>query len=279
MSVPDNSSSPVKLKWWGMTHPGRFRKNNEDSFLALTINANEVNFLGKEGDATLDRGDFAFAVSDGMGGAKSGEFASSIAVQKITELLPKSFKLAASGMDSGCKDVLEELFQRIHKEMTDMGFHYEECRGMGATLSLTWFMPERMYFCHIGDSRIYYLPQEGGIKQITHDHTDVAAQFRAGKLSEREARNHPRRNILQQVLGGRVGTISPQVGAVAYQSGDRFIICSDGIIDGVRDHRLESLTRDPVPRFKEMNPAHRLVQDSMEESGRDNLTALVVEVG
>lgn len=274
----DSLGAGTAFKWWGMTHPGRYRTNNEDSFLALALNLNEVNYLGKVGEASLDQGDFIFAVSDGMGGANSGEFASRIAVQRITELLPKSFKLAISGLDRGCGDILHELFQSIHKEMAQIGFYYEECRGMGATLSLTWFTPEWMYFCHVGDSRIYYLPAEGGIKQITLDHTDVAASFRAGKITERQARNHPQKNILQQVLGGGVKRIDPQVGAVAYNPGDRFIICSDGIIDGVRDHRLESLTRDPVVRFKDMNPAHRLVQDSMEESGRDNLTALVIEV-
>lgn len=266
------------FNWWGMTHPGRYRKNNEDVFLALALNANELNYLGKIGDATNESKDFIFAVSDGMGGAKSGEFASRISVQKITELLPKTFKVAATGMDQGCSQILEELFLRIHEEMTRMSFFYEECRGMGATLSLAWFTPEWMHFCHIGDSRIYYLPETGGMTQLTLDHSDVAEKFRAGKITEREARKHPHRNILQQVLGGGVKSISPQVGSVAYQQGDRFILCSDGIIDGVRDHRLESLTRKPMARFADMNPAHRLVQDSLEESGRDNLTAVVVEV-
>ncbi|MDQ8205320.1 protein phosphatase 2C domain-containing protein [Pelagicoccus sp. SDUM812003] len=278
-TTDSSEPSPIgELRWDGMTHPGRFRKNNEDAFLALTFDALQVRYLGKSGESATETGDFVFAVSDGMGGAKSGEFASRIAVQKITELLPKSFNLGALGVDRGFSDILVELFQRIHKEMTQMSAYYEECRGMGATLSLGWFSPGMMHFCHIGDSRIYYLPSVGGLKQITEDHTHVGWLQRSGQINEREARNHPERNQLQQVLGGKCRQIAPQVGSVVVEPGDRFLFCSDGVMDGVWDRRIEELLRQPPPRFAELRPAERLIKDSMEESGRDNITALVVEV-
>lgn len=266
------------VRWSGMTHPGRFRKNNEDAFLGVTFDAREVSYLGKIGKSNLDRGDFVFAVSDGMGGANAGEFASRIAVQKITDLLPKSFNLGAMGVDRGFSDILGELFLRIHREMSEMSAYYEECRGMGATLSLCWFSPGWMHYCHIGDSRIYYLPQAGGLKQLTEDHTHVGWLTRTGKLNEREARNHAERNVLQQVLGGKTQQINPQLGSVGLEAGDRFVLCSDGINEGVWDRRLQELMRQPPPRFAELNPAERLVKDAMEEAGRDNLTALVVEI-
>jgi len=137
---------PNSLRWSGMTHVGRFRSNNEDAFLALNFDAREVRYLGKSGDGSLEGADFVFAVSDGMGGAKSGEFASKIAVEKITRLLPKSFGMNAQSLDSGFEDILDELFDRIHHAISDLGRHYEECRGMGATLSLAWFMPGWMCF-------------------------------------------------------------------------------------------------------------------------------------
>lgn len=268
----------LSLSWSGLTHPGRFRKNNEDAFRALTFNDQGLQYLGKTGVESMKRGDFVFAVSDGMGGANAGEFASQIAVQKISELLPKTFKLAVYGLQRGFSDILVELFQRIHKEMTEMSVVYEECRGMGATLSLGWFSPGWMHFCHIGDSRIYYLPKDGGRKQLTEDHTHVGWLFRSGKINEREARNHAERNMLQQVLGGKCLKIDPQIGSVGIEPGDRFVFCSDGVNDGIWDRRIEELVRNPPPRFVDLEPANRLVQDAMEESGRDNITALVVEV-
>ena len=94
------------LRWSGLTHVGRVRPNNEDTFLALTFDGHNVHYLGKTGEASFADSDFVFAVSDGMGGAKSGEFASRISIDRITRLLPRSFRLSASGLESGFADVL-----------------------------------------------------------------------------------------------------------------------------------------------------------------------------
>lgn len=264
------------LKWSGMTHVGRVRKNNEDTFLALTFDGHEVRYLGKTGRASLADADYVFAVSDGMGGAKSGEFASRIAVDRITRLLPRSFRLSAAGMKAGFEDILTELFSAIHADLLKLGFSYEECAGMGATLSLTWFTPEWMYFAHIGDSRIYYLPLEGGLVQLTHDHSHVGWLRRKGKLNEREAREHPGRNSLNQALGAGHQFIEPHLGAVGHRPGDRFLICSDGLIDGLWDRRLDELIRTSTDGVQ--TAAQRLVEEAVQASGRDNTTALVIEI-
>ena len=101
---------PPSLKWSGWTDCGKIRPNNEDSFLGLQFDAREVHRLGKFGGASTEKMDFVFAVSDGMGGAKAGEFASQIAVEKITTLLPRAFKHSALGLQAGFSDVLAELF-------------------------------------------------------------------------------------------------------------------------------------------------------------------------
>src|ERR1700721_1508484 len=85
------------LKWFGWTDRGKVRPNNEDAFLGLQFDARDIQHLGKFGEARTKTMDLAFAVSDGMGGARAGEFASRIAVEKITRLLPRSFNQAALG--------------------------------------------------------------------------------------------------------------------------------------------------------------------------------------
>lgn len=275
---PRNRTSGVSsLRWYGLSHTGRFRKNNEDSFLGLRFDALEMHRLGKLGEASLEEMDFAFAVSDGMGGAKSGEFASQITVDKITRLLPKSFKLAAAGLEAGVDDVLTELVHQIHGALGALGRSYEECAGMGATLSLGWFTPGWLFFAHLGDSRIYYLPAAGGMKQITEDDTYVGWLFRNGKLNERQARTHPARTSLDKALGAGNQFVNPQLGAVAYEPGDRFLLCSDGLIDGLFDSQIEELIRNPSLSEAERNPAERLVLAAVNNSGRDNTTALVIE--
>ena len=278
-NVSQDPVSSLSLSWHGRTDVGRFRKNNEDAFLALTFDAREVRYLGKDGSAPMDGDDFIFAVSDGMGGAKAGEFASKIAVDKITDLLPKTFSLAAMGIDRGCAQILGELFSRIHSEMVTMGIHYEECRGMGATLSLCWFTPDRMYFAHVGDSRIYYLPENEEMRQLTHDHTHVGHLVRQGKISEFEAKTRPDRNILNQALGGNIQKLDPQIGSVDYLPGDRFALCTDGVTDGISNRRIHTLIDSPPANLSNLNTAERIIQDAKDESGRDNLTAISVQIG
>jgi protein phosphatase len=244
----------------------------------VQFDSREVHHLGKSGDASTGEADFAFAVSDGMGGAMAGEFASRITVEKITRLLPRAFKQSAVGLDAGFADVFTELFHGIHKALMFLGGSYEECSGMGATLSICWFTPGWMYFGHIGDSRIYYLPaREGALRQVSHDDTHVGWLFRNAKINEREARNHPRRNILQKALGAGHQFVDPQLGSVAYEPGDMFLLCTDGLVEGLYDSQLEERLRSPDPAEAALNPAQRLVNAAVERSGRDNTTALVIE--
>ena len=261
----------MKLSWTAHTDKGRYRENNEDSFLAVNFDAHEVRILGKVGEGTLAQSDYVFAVSDGMGGAKSGEFASKIAVEKITRLLPQSFKASAMGIDSGRGDILTELFVRVHEQMTYLARSYEECRGMGATLSLCWFSIDSMFFCHIGDSRIYLVPETGSMKQLTDDHTFVGYRFRQGLMTEREARNAPDKNRLQKALGGGQQYIEPHVGAVRFEKGDKFFLCSDGVVDGLWNRNIEEAVRSNLS-------GQEIVNLAINEGSKDNVTAMLIQL-
>ncbi|HWF19616.1 MAG TPA: protein phosphatase 2C domain-containing protein, partial [Verrucomicrobiae bacterium] len=140
------------LKWFGWTDRGKVRPNNEDAFVGLQFDSREIHHLGKFGNASMEKMDFAFAVSDGMGGALAGEYASRVTVDKIAALLPRSFRNSALGLESGFEDLLTEIFGEVHRALTYLGGSYEECFGMEATLSLCWFTPGWLYFGHIGDS-------------------------------------------------------------------------------------------------------------------------------
>ena len=276
---PAHSPAPTSVvRWSGQTDRGRVRANNEDAFLALTFDGQGVHLLGKIGEAPLGDSDFIFAVSDGMGGAKAGEFASRIAIDRITRLMARSLRVSAMGLSSGFEDILGQLISDIHHDLVQLGSSYEECAGMGATLSLGWLTGDWLYFAHVGDSRIYYLPRDGGLTQVTHDHTHVGWQRRNGRLNEREARFHPARNSLQQALGAGQQIVDPHIGAVGWQTGDRFLFCTDGLVDGLWDHRLEESLRQPEPAVAAVPPARRLVDEAVQASGRDNTTAVVVEL-
>lgn len=280
MQQHSGENAPKRLKWHGCTDRGKVRKNNEDAFLGLQFDAREVHHLGRIGEGDLLQMDRAFAVCDGMGGARAGEFASRIAVEQITKLLPRAFHQSAAGLASGFSDVLTELFVQIHRALVYLGQSYEECSGMETTLSLCWFTPAWMYFGHIGDSRIYYLSaREGGIRRLSNDDTHVGWLFRTGQINEREARQHPRRNVLQKALGGGNQFVDPQVGAVGFEPGDRFLLCSDGLVEGLYDDTILDLIRNPPPTGSEPgNPARLLVDAAIERDGRDNTTAVVIEV-
>lgn len=274
-----NSTPAFSIQWSGHTDVGRVRKNNEDSFLCLQFDSQEVRFLGREGEASLSNADALFAVSDGMGGAMAGEFASKIAVEKITRLLPRSFQVSAAGIHPGFEDILTELFHQIHKALLHLGASYEECSGMGTTLTLGWFTPGWLYFAHVGDSRIYY--SEAGsnsLKQLSHDDSHVGWLFRNGKITEREARNHPRRTALSKALGAGHQFVDPQIGAVGYTAGDAFFLCTDGVTDGLFKHQIERVLFDPEPVERELQQGRRVVRNAVENSGKDNTTALFVEI-
>lgn len=265
-----------RLHWWGMTDKGRFRANNEDAFLCVTLDSDQVYRLGKQGEGAFADGDFVFAVSDGMGGAKAGEFASSIAIDKITRLFPAAYRKGGLQLPGNAEALLDELFQQTHVEMTSMSFHYEECRGMGATLSLGWFMAGRLYYGHVGDSRIYHLPHSGAMQQLSEDHTHVAWLLRRGRITASQARVHPARGQLEMVLGGNNRNIRPQIGWLDYAPGDRFLFCSDGINGGISDRVIEDLVRNPSERVAQWTPAERLIREAAFAS-RDNMTAILVQ--
>jgi PPM family protein phosphatase len=266
------------FRWYGRTDKGRVRPGNEDAFLGLQLAGREVRRLGKIGQADNEEADYVFAVSDGVGGAQAGEFASRIVVDKLTTISARVFAQRAAGFEGGLGDVLTDLFAKVHVELASLGRSYEECRGMEATLTLAWLSADRLFFGHVGDSRLYLLSQ-GAAKprQLTVDDTHVAWLLKHGRITEHEARTHPRRRVLQKSLGGGNQFVDPQLGAVTVAPGDTLLLCSDGLMEGLYEHHLIDMLGGGDVRQSDADLASRLVDVSVQNDGSDNVTALVVQ--
>jgi serine/threonine protein phosphatase PrpC/predicted Ser/Thr protein kinase len=270
----------LMLKWSGYTDRGKYRPNNEDSLMTVAFNHGDFIYLGREGAAHTGDFDYVFAVSDGMGGERSGEYASRFALENITKLLPRRYELSLVHNRSGIKECLKDLFLGTHMQLTALGRHYDEGRNMGATLSMLWYVAGWFYFGHIGDSRIYHIPQGGKLRQLTQDHTYVGWLRSRGELNEREARYHPRKNVLTQSLGSGNQFVNPQIGELKAEAGDRYLLCTDGVTEGLWDRALQDILDEAANHPTDVNAsaAVKIVRTAVDENGRDNATAIVIEV-
>ncbi len=212
-----NRADSSYLSWSAHSDMGR-RSSNEDRFLIVSTDSQEAFYLGKVGSQIEiePSADYIFAVSDGMGGAMGGEFASHLVVEKIMKMAPLFSRLHGKSLECDTQEesgfhFLRILAQEIHRALLLLGASDLECRAMGATLTLCWFHAKRLYFLHVGDSRLYHLPEEGGIKQLSEDDTHVGWLLRQSMITEYESKNHPRRHLLQKALGGEHQFLYPQV--------------------------------------------------------------------
>jgi serine/threonine protein phosphatase PrpC len=266
------------VRWSGATEKGPIRPNNEDAWLGIAFDQRDLHYLGKSGEVPLAGLDFVFAVSDGMGGEQSGEFASRFAIDNITRRLPRRFRLSPRHNAHGFYQILQELFEATHRQLSTLGQSHREGRNMGATLSLVWIIGRWVFFGHLGDSRIYSLNRSGMFRMVSEDHTHVGWLRRQGRLNEREARTHPRKNVLSQSLGAGAQFIHPQMGCFEYEPGDRLLLCTDGVIEGLWDRAIEERMREPHSEVSDETMASRLVREALAESGRDNATAVLIEL-
>ncbi len=205
-------------------------------------------------------------VADGMGGASAGEVASEMAVRLIPDLYYRSSQTVPLAL----KEALEAASREIHRTAQAD----PELRGMGTTCVAIAILPPELYVAYVGDSRLYML-REGGIYQLTEDHTVVGEMVRKGILTREQARFHEERNVLSLSMGGR-----PEITASFWEKpmllrdGDRLLVCSDGLHDLVSDtEMLEIITNLPthvaVPS---------LIQAAKRYGGHDNITAALVHV-
>lgn len=238
------------LRWGSATHEGQLRAQNEDNMHA---------------------GNDLFVVADGMGGHLAGEVASEMTIDRLNENLP-----------ANTTNSLDELVAAINEANTEIfenSLEHADRAGMGTTVTAIAVVDdpyggEVFGVANVGDSRIYVLRHQQ-LRQVSIDHSFVQELVAEGAISRDEARTHPRRNIVTRALG-----IEPLVRVDSWTMpiirGDRFILCSDGLVDEVPDGIIKDIVLAHVDDPEAA--AQALVDAANEAGGRDNITVVVVDV-
>jgi serine/threonine protein phosphatase PrpC len=264
------------IDWFGMSVDGRRKPGNEDCLSAFASDDGWAEELELAGELHIDQRGAVFAVSDGMGGIAGGGYASWLAVKELRQFLP-----ARMGRFEGNAEPLRHLASAVmdlNHHVNRIGEAKPEVKGMGATLVCGLFTGRQMHFAHVGDSRIDRY-DAGQLEQLTYDHSRVGEMERLGKISEREARTHPSRNVLSQAIGAGSEKLVPQVGSVSLRPGMWFLFCSDGLIDGIWNNRIRrEFEKSELEGRSVEATARALVEESVDESGMDDTTLIIVRV-
>lgn len=263
------------LHWASLTHSGSRKPRNDDSLIAFASGVQGAEMLSPCGNHSLANHDLVFAVSDGMGGGNAGDIASAIILRQMAEIIPETFKAAAAGFFPDSLSHLGDALRGIHEQINASAAGCPETSGMAATLALAWFTPDNLYLANVGDSRIYR-SRQGTLEQLSRDHTSAWSQWKRGEITEIQYRSHPRRAALYEVVGGGHPKVNPHFAAIPYESGDRFLVCSDGLIDGLWERHiadaLASCPQDPS------ETAASLVKRAIDNSGIDDTSLIVITV-
>ena len=234
----------LRLTWGGATDQGRIRANNQDAMYA---------------DSGL------FVVADGMGGHQGGEVAANLAVRTLTNA------------ERSDREQLREAVAEANRVVHQTALEEAELHGMGTTLTTLAVSQEanthQFVILNVGDSRIYR-HRDGQLEQLTEDHSYVAELVRRGELDDEAAQVHPYRNMLTRAIGVHA-EVEIDEWLLEPVSGDRFMLCSDGLTNELADLEIaEQLRFDKDPS----TTAKALVGLANERGGRDNSTVLIVDV-
>jgi serine/threonine protein phosphatase PrpC len=268
-------SEPAILNWTALSHSGSRKPRNDDSVITFASGPSGADILPPSGSHSLSRHDLVFAVSDGMGGGNAGDIASSIILQQMAQIIPETFKAAALGLYPDSISHLRDALQSIHEQINASAKDSHEKSGMAATLALTWFTPDNLYLGNAGDSRVYR-SRGGKLEQLSRDHTHAWSQWQRGQINEMEYRTHPRRAALFEIIGGGHSSVNPHFAAISYEVGDRFLICSDGLIDGLWERHLRDALA-ACPNDTEIT-AENLLKRAIDNAGIDDTSLIVISV-
>lgn len=234
------------------TDIGKVRINNEDQALA-TINA---------------RGNILLLVCDGMGGQNKGDYASSLAVNVISDAFKRKNKFFSRySAIRWCLKTVKKANKKINYEATKNPIY----EGMGTTLTLALVVKDYMVLCQVGDSRCYSLKNKA-FKQISEDQTYVAYLYRTGQIKKEEMKTHPKRHVLMNALG-YYPSLELDLKIHSYNK-ETLLLCSDGLYNNVSDSDIANIVKgnDTVDE-----KVHELISLANANGGSDNIAVVLWE--
>lgn len=278
-SVPSPQvSAELTVKAFGITDKGKVRSTNEDQFLTAELTKSmrlwQTSLPAQPRVQVGEEQAHLFLVADGMGGHRAGERASALAVTAIEHFTLNSFKWFFGTDSVEAKKVLAQFqtaLTQADAAIVEEAAEKPELRGMGTTVTMAFQLGAQLCVVHVGDSRAY-LYRERELHQLTKDHTVVAELVRSGVIQPDEAVGHRMRHVITNVVGGPEAGVKVEARALQIQPGDRVLLCSDGLTEGVTDEAIAA-TLDAEKDVEAA--AKQLLAQAMAGPAKDNITLVV----
>ncbi len=275
LEVCERSFGHIHMEVASWTTTGIVRTGNEDAF--SLIHAAESR-LDDPSEYTM------IVLADGMGGYEAGEIAAALCLNSLREKLvtfpqfqavagkshPKQNELDVNAMKKLIYDTMKEANKAVFTA-PQKGIGR---RGMGCTAEVVYMDGYNIVVGHIGDSRTYHFTQ-GRLNQITRDQTLVNRLVELGQITQEEAENHPRKNELQQAVGGRAD-VEPAVYSAKLRPGDWVLVCSDGLINHIKNQEIQEMFQLEARDLGAEIAARRLVNFANLRGATDNTTVVVI---
>ncbi len=243
------------MQSWGLTDPGCVRKQNQDTFLIQQ----------------LDRNTLLCVVCDGMGGAKSGNIASSLAADVFIQEVHRSW---SSNMDNEkINQMLRGAVKLANFTVFDQSQQFQDFDGMGTTLVAALVRGRKVTVVNVGDSRAYAIDADG-IHQITRDHSLVQLMVERGEIPPELARNYPGKNLITRAIGTEP-TVECDIFRLSVSKGDFLLLCSDGL-SNVLDE--QEMLFEVVHGVKKEYSCQRLLNIAKNRGAPDNVTSVLVMI-
>jgi PPM family protein phosphatase len=233
------SSGPVRVSVFGKTDLGRTREHNEDTFLVADLSVQNAGLQREVRDHVVGPKGSLFLVADGMGGAVAGELASQMATEVIYTHLSTVWATDPASSQERFAYRMKEALELANHRIYEYAREHPELRGMGTTATVAGVLGDGLWLAQIGDSRAY-LARGGEIIQLTKDQSLMQRLVDAGELTQEEADQSERRNIILQALGPDP-RVKVDLTHQAIRRGDTLVICSDGLSGQVRREEIGEL--------------------------------------